>query len=176
EALEKSDAKRGKWDEVVRKTVAEAQAAEGTFKAQLLVSAADTAYRFGRPELARFKDKSAKRKRAELIEQILVTLKDALALDAKNRRAAMLLERVYREEGRLDDLAKALEQFATDATAKEEKTAGFVRLARVFKKMKAPERVAAAYERVIDLQPGNAEATSWLVDFFTEKEMWDHLV
>src|SRR5207302_8190584 len=104
-------------------------------------------------------------------------LEESLKVDPKNRRAGALLERIYRESQRWEELAKLLELVATESTAKDEKTAGFLRLARVLaKKIKSPERATAAYDGVLDLSPGNEEATSFLVDFFTEREMWDHLV
>lgn len=177
EAIERSEAKRGKWTELVERYVSEAkQAGEPSFKSSLLVSAAEVAYRYGRPALSG-DDKSSKKKLAALGEEIVGGLREALEIDPKNRRAPHLLEHVYRAEGRWEELAALLEKVATDATAKDEKIAGFVRLARVLeKKLKAPERAVAAYERVIDLSPGHSEATSRLVEFFSEREMWDHLV
>src|SRR5262249_30067294 len=175
EALERSDSRRDKWATRVSRYAEEAKTAEGSFRSSLLVSAAETAYRYGRPALEG--EKKKKKELAALVEQIIDGLKEATFVDPKNRRASLLLERVYREEQRWDDLVGVLEQLATEATAKEEKVAGFVRLARVLKKkIGSPERAAAAYERVIDLSPGHPEATSALVDFFTERQMWDHLV
>ncbi len=176
EALERSDAKRSKWNNLVVRYVEEAGAAgEPTFKSSLLVSAAEVAYRYGRAAVAG--EKGAKKKLAALNQEIVSRLKEALDIDPKSRRAGALLERIYREAERWDDLASLLERVATEASAKEEKTAGFVRLARVLtKKLGSPERAVAAYERVLDLSPGQSEAVSFLVDFFTAKEMWDHLV
>ena len=89
----------------------------------------------------------------------------------------MLLERLLRDDGRWDDVAEALERFASEATQKDEKIAGWLRLARTFaKKLKSADRAAAAYERVLDVAPGNAEAASFLSDHFTSREMWEHLV
>ena len=178
EAIEKSEAKRGKWADLVDRYVTEAKdTSEVSFKSSLLVSAAEVAYRYGRPALAQSKEKGIKKKVDALVGDIIDGLKEAVSIDPKNRRASMLLERVYREEGRWEALAATLEEFATEASAKEEKVAGFIRLARVLKKkLNAPERAVAAYERVIDLSPGHQEATSGLVEFFSEREMYDHLV
>ncbi len=175
DALERSDARTTKWPELVKRYVQEAKAAgEGSFRSSLLVSAAETAFRYGRPALG---SEKKKKQLASLIEQIIGGLKEAIEIDPKNRRAAILLERVYHDEERWEDLATTLERLATEASVKEEKIAGFVRLARVLKKkLSAPDRAAAAYERVVDLSPGHPEATSALVDFFTDREMWEHLV
>jgi tetratricopeptide (TPR) repeat protein len=180
DAIEESAAKRARWADLVSRYVQEAKAAgEGAFKSSLLVSAAETAYRYGRPELeaqGRASGDGAE-KLAALTEEIVLGLREAIEIDPKNKKAAALLERVYREAGRDEDLARIAEQIATDATSKDEKIAGFVRLARVYgKRLKSKERAVAAYERVLDLSPGHPEATGALVDFFTEKEMWDHLV
>jgi tetratricopeptide (TPR) repeat protein len=176
EALERTRAKRAKWNDLVARYVQEANGAgEARLKASLLVSAAETAYRYGRAALA--SEKGAKKKLAALQSETITRLEEALKIDAKNKRAGALLERIYREAGKWEEVAAILETVSTESTVKDDKTAGFLRLARVLaKKIKSPERALAAYERVVDLAPGNPEATSFLVDFFTEREMWDHLV
>jgi tetratricopeptide (TPR) repeat protein len=180
EAIEKSAAKRARWADLVSRYVQEAKGAgEGAFKSSLLVSAAETAYRYGRPALeAQAKESGQGDEKVELlVDEIILGLQEAIEVDPKNKKAAALLERVYRDAGRDEDLARIAERIATDATSKDEKVAGFVRLARVYaKRLKSKERAVAAYERVLDLAPGHPEATGALVDFFTEKAMWDHLI
>jgi tetratricopeptide (TPR) repeat protein len=172
EALERAAAKRTKWRDVLDRYIQEARTAgDPPFRSSLLVSSAEVIYRHGRDATEN------EGEREVLTERIVTLLREALSLDAKNRRAELLFERVLREERRFDELAEALERFATEATHKEEKIAGFVRLARALaKKMKSPERAVAAYERVLDLAPGHSEASSFLADFFTSNEMWEHLV
>ena len=167
EALERADARRGKWRDLVQRYVQEAEgAAEGTFRSSLLVSAAETAYRFGRGGGG-----------PEAVEPIIALLRQALTLDPKNRRAELLLERVLRDGEHWEDLATLIEHFAEEGSQKEEKIAAWLRLARVFKrKIRVPGRAAAAYEHVLDLAPGHPEATSFLADHFTSQEMWEHLV
>jgi tetratricopeptide (TPR) repeat protein len=180
EALEKSQAKRGKWAELVTKYVEEARATEDSaFKSSLLMSAAEAAYRYGRPSIRAHAKDSAKKakKHVALTEEIIGGLKEAIEIDAANRRALAILERMYREEEKHEELAAVVEQLATYAPSKEETISAFLKLARVYaKKLGSKERAAAAYERVIDLSPGHPEATSALVDFFTARELWDHLV
>jgi tetratricopeptide (TPR) repeat protein len=167
EAIERADARRGKWRDLVDRYVQEAEgAAEGTFRSSLLVSAAETAYRFGRGAGG-----------PEAVERIVALLRQALTLDPKNRRAELLIERVLRDAGQWEDLATVLEHFAEEGSQKEEKLAAWLRLARVFKKkIGVAGRAAAAYEHVLDLVPGHPEATSFLADHFTSNEMWEHLV
>lgn len=167
EAKERSHAKRAKWRELVDRYLQEAShTADSAFRSSLLVGAAEATYRFGRQDAGK-----------ESIERIVQLLRDALQLDSKNRRGEMLLERVLRDEGRWDEVARALERFATDVPQRDEKISAWVRLARVFrKKLESRERAAAAYERVLDLAPGHSEASSFLSDYFTSSQMWDHLI
>ncbi len=165
EARERSEAKRVKWQELVERYSHEAaHTGDPAFRSSLLVSAAETIFRYGR---------ASEGSNAKLV----TLLRDALGLDAKNRRAQMLLERVLREDGRWDELVQALERFATETTHKDEKIAAWLRLARAFaKKLGSRDRAAAAYERVIDLSPGQPEAVNFLADHFTSQSQWEHLV
>jgi len=163
EAIERSEAKRGKWRDLVERYVQEAQGGgDAAFRCSLLVSAAEVTYRFGSE-----KD----RKRVEPL------LKEALELDGRNRRGQLLLERILRSEERWEDLVRVLTHFAAESTQKDEKVAALLRLARLQrKKLNAPDRAATTYEGVLDMVPGHAEATSFLSDHFTSHEMWEHLV
>jgi tetratricopeptide (TPR) repeat protein len=166
DGLERSTAKRAKWRDLLERYVQEAHSGDPGFRSSLLVSAAEVVFRYGREG-----------GEGNSLERIVGLLRDALAIDAKSRRAEMLLERVLREAGRWDEVAQALERFASEATQKDEKVAGWLRLARTFaKKLKSPDRAAAAYERVLDVAPGQTEASSFLSDYFSSREMWEHLV
>ncbi|MBX3189348.1 MAG: tetratricopeptide repeat protein [Labilithrix sp.] len=199
EAIERSEAKRSKWKDLAQRYFTESKSAgDASFKSSLLVSAAEIAYRYGLPDLRdaapseedasappKSKRKGGKKNklkdpagaRRELLDKIIGLLADALELDPKNRRAALLRERLLRAEERWEDLVVALESFAAEVPAKDEKLAALIRLARVLKKkLGAPDRATGAYERVLDLSPGQSEAMGALVDHFTEREMWDHLV
>jgi len=166
EALERAAAKRAKWRDLFDRYVQEAHSGDPGFRSSLLVSAAEVVYRYGREGVGEGP-----------LERVVGLLREALAIDPKSRRAEMLLERVLREGGRWDEVAQALERFASEATAKDEKVAGWLRLARTFTtKLKSPDRAAAAYERVLDVAPGQSEAAAFLSDYFTSREMWEHLI
>src|ERR1700690_492915 len=169
EAIERSTAKRTKWRDLADRYVQEARLASAPlFRSSLLVVAAEVGYRFGRDEQNKLGGPQ--------VEQTLALLDDALTLDPKSGRAEMLLERVLRREERWNELAEAIERFAGSAQ-REEKVGGWVRLARVLaKKLKSPERAAAAYERALDVAPGHPEASTFLADLFNANQMWDHLV
>jgi tetratricopeptide (TPR) repeat protein len=167
EAAERSEAKRAKWAELVERYVQEvARAADPAFKSSLLVRAAEVLSRYGRGD-----------PKGNAVERGVELLREALLLQPHNLRAEILLERVLRDASRWDDLARAIESFATESKQKDEKVAAWVRLARTLaKRLDSSERAAAAYERVIDLAPGQPQATGFLVDHFTSHKMWEHLV
>ena len=90
EAIEKAEAKRSKWADLVKRYVDEAEtASEVGFKSSLLVSAAEFGYRFGRAALAG--EKGSKKKISALMGEITSRLEESLRVDPKNRRAANLL-------------------------------------------------------------------------------------
>ncbi|MCL2725127.1 MAG: tetratricopeptide repeat protein [Polyangiaceae bacterium] len=198
-AIDRSNATRGKWREVVARYVAEAEATSDTsFRSSLLASAAEIAYRFGRPvakdapsdaDAAKKNARSKKSKKAKarskdkgedrraFVDDVVARANAAIAIDPQNQRAVTLLERVLYEEERWEDLAKVLTDFAETTSDKDDGLAALVRLSRVLrKKLGADERAIAAYERILHLSPGHAEATRGLVDIFTERGMWDYLV
>ncbi|MDB4998362.1 MAG: domain protein putative component of TonB system, partial [Myxococcaceae bacterium] len=178
ESIEKAQGKRGKWLELTKRYIEESKSAgEPSFKSSLLVSAAEVAYRYGRPAFSAPGEKNSKKKLDALNKQIVEGLSRALEVDPKNRRAALLLERVHRGLGNNEAAAKVIEHLAGETNAKDEKIAAYIRLARVSKRdLDDNARAMRAYEQVIDLSPGHPEATSALVEHFSEKEDWDHLV
>ena len=176
EFIETSDAKRAKWTDIVAKYVDEAkQASDATFKASMLVGAAEVAYRYGRPQLSSGKKK---KQLPALIDEVVSGLREAVAIDPKGTRALHVIERVLRAEGALGRAcAVLLEQRAESVASKDDRAAGLLRLERVLqRKLNAQERAQDVYAMVLDIQPGNREATSALVDVFTAREMWEHLV
>jgi len=165
EALERSESKRKKWKELVQRYLEEAaQATDAAFKSSLLMSASEVAYRYG--------ERSKK-----TLGEIAARLEEALKLDPKNGRVANLLERIYRSQENWQKVARLLETRASDAPTKEERALTLNRFGRVLsRKLEADDRAVAAYVRVLDVWPGNAEAMSFLSEHFSKTEQWDHLV
>ncbi len=166
EAIDRIGAKRAKWRELFERYVQEAETTgDSSFRSSLLVSAAETVYRYGRDG------------GPDPLKQIIDLLRDALSVDPKNRRAQTLLERLLTLAGRWDDLAAVLERFGEAAASPDDKLAAWLRLARVLaNKLGAPDRAATAYERVLELAPGQAEASTFLAGLYNSRESWDHLV
>jgi len=165
EAILRSEGKQKKWKDLVERYLEEAeQTTDDTFKSSLLMSASEVAYRYGE------RNKKA-------LNEIAGRLESALKLDAKNLRVGALLERIYRRQENWQKLARVLDARGGDAPGKEERAASLLRLGRVAqRKLEDEDRATAAYERVLDLWPGNQEAMSFLSEHFSKTEQWDHLV
>jgi len=165
EALERAENKRKKWQELVAHYLKEAeQTSDAAFKSSLVTSAGEVAYRYG------------PRKRDPLAA-IAERFGMALELDPKNIRAANLLEHVWAYDENWEKVALLLEIRATNTPAKEERALILNRLGRVlYRRLDQEEKAVAAYERVLDLWPGNSEAMSFLSEHFSRREKWDQLV
>ncbi len=165
EAIERAETKRKKWQELVSHYLKEAeQTSDAAFKSSLLTSAGEVAYRYG------------PRKR-EPLANIAERFGMALELDPKNIRAANLLEHVWSYDENWEKVALLLEIRATNTHTKEERALILNRLGRVlFRRLDQEEKAVAAYERVLDLWPGNSEAMSFLSEHFSRREKWDQLV
>ncbi|HQP37764.1 MAG TPA: hypothetical protein PLI95_21420, partial [Polyangiaceae bacterium] len=164
EALERSEDQAAEWRAIADRNLAEARKEEGgELKSSMLATAAEVIYRYGRSD--------------DTLAEIVEVLEEALRLDPRNRRAAILLERIYRDRGAWEDVARVLEIMATDLPSRDERFAALIRLARVVvRRLGNDARGAAAYERALDLAPGYAEAMGFLSDFFGRNERWEHLV
>ncbi|MEP7125968.1 MAG: hypothetical protein ABJE95_33860, partial [Byssovorax sp.] len=162
EAIENDAAKREKWRDLVARYTAEGEAGEAAFRSSLYASAADVGYRYGGVEA-----------RAQVIEHA----EKALALDPKNRRAAVLAELAYARGEDWAGVARVQTLLRNDATAKEDRLAAGLRLGRTAsKKLNDPALAMDAYQQVLDLVPGQPDALSYLAEAYSASEQWDHLV
>jgi len=165
EALERGESRRKKWRELVTRYLDEAsQTTDQAFKSSLLMSAAEVAYRYGG------------RTEEDIVEQV-ARLEESLKLDRKDARAAALLEVIYRTEEAWLPLSRVLELRATESPARDERAASLIRLARLLsRKLTDDVHAASAYERLLELWPGNAEAMSFLSEHYSNTERWEQLV
>lgn len=164
EALERSEDLRTRWRAVADSKVADAAAVEDpSIRSSMLSWAAEIMFRFGKSEVP--------------VEELLTLLRKALELDPSNRRAGLLLERLLRQQGDWEEACKVLEVLAVESAAREERFAAWIRLARVVvHELHSEPRGVAAYERALELVPGYPEAMTFLSDFFSRHEKWEHLI
>jgi predicted O-linked N-acetylglucosamine transferase (SPINDLY family) len=162
---------RAGWADIAKKDLEESKTASAaSFQSALLVSASEHLWRYGRGGTG-----AAKKKAATRIAAVEGFLERAVTLDPKNRRGALLLERVLLGKGDWKAIAHLLERVIPDLP-REQRVTELLRLARLYKrKLELPEKAAETYASVIDLAPGQQEATSALVDHFTTTERWDEL-
>jgi len=163
EALESDATKRERWTEIVDRYVAESENADGpAFKSSLLASAADVALRYGKGEAR------------DRIDELIGL---SLALDPKNHRAAQLLELASLQVEDWDGVCRALTIGLREGATKDDRIAAGLKLGRVAaQKLEDKDRARDAYAHVLDLQPGQSEALSYLAEQFSTNEQWDELV
>ncbi|MCB9619521.1 MAG: hypothetical protein H6724_08740 [Sandaracinus sp.] len=101
----------------------------------------------------------------------------ALKADPSSVRAARLYSVTLKARSKWSDAAKTLRTTADVARNRDEKLNLYVEAARLFAtKCEDEENASACFERVLDLSPGHEGALRFLVDYFTRREEWDHLV
>ncbi len=163
EALKRLEQADTSWKKFAKRFVEEAEsAADLSLKTSLLLRAASLAWEHRR----KAKAKDADRLFAEVLE-----------IDKGNLRAIVLYEHTLREREEWNELGQFLMSSAEVVHDKQAAHNLYLRAARVFaRKLHDKERAGVAYERVLEGEPGNAEAMLYLTDRFTESERWDDLV
>lgn len=163
EAIENDASKREKWRDLVARYVSEADsAADDAFRSVLHASAADVAYRYGRPDAA---------------DDVVKHVEEALRLDRKNRRAAALAEIVYTDAKDWQSVARIQALVLAEGQLKEDRIAAGLRAGRTAsKRLHDPARAVASYQQVLDMVPGQPEAMSFLAEAYSASGDWDHLV
>ena len=163
EAIEQVELSQSKWKELAKRFVEEADAAsDPTLKTSLLTRAASLIWQYKK----RGKDKE--------VDQLF---RAALETDPASTRTARLYAETLRQRERWDELAEVLLSAAQHARSRDDKLNLYVQAARTLnRRLDDRARAAECYQRVLDFQPGHEEALRFLVDYYTEREDWDHLV
>ena len=171
EAIERADAKRAKWRDLVERYLQEAQGATRPGVPQLAAR-----QRRGGDLPLRYEDGDGD----PSVERIVALLREALILDPKNRRAEMLLERLLREQRALGGSGaghRALRAARRRRRTRRSRRGCASRASATKKPQDAGRRAVEAYEHVLDLVPRRTRRRRrFLADHFTSREMWEHLV
>jgi tetratricopeptide (TPR) repeat protein len=156
--------RRARYAELRESYLSEADAAsDDVYKSSMLMRAAEMDVRFGSDAAA--------------IEAAIDRLEQAVRLDPTNEGAGRLLEHVYRQRGRHEDLAGVLERLSDRGETAASRVSAGVRLARVYaQNLGDNERAARAYDRVLRDAPEHAEAKAYLSDLYSGAERWSDLV
>ncbi|MCA9582680.1 MAG: tetratricopeptide repeat protein, partial [Myxococcales bacterium] len=154
-----------RWSAIAERFEAEAaEALEGNLRASLLARAAGLIAQYG--EATEGRD-----------ARVDALFREALTIDPAAVHLARLYGEVLYRRGSLAELSEVLLAAAEHALSETDRTALFLHAGRLFaRRLDAPRRAAACYERVLDLSPGHGEALGFLVEFLTQEENWDRLV
>ncbi|MBI5515280.1 MAG: hypothetical protein HY909_15995, partial [Deltaproteobacteria bacterium] len=164
EARERLASRTARWKDLLGayRRHAENDSTDPALIASHLVSAAGI--------LLQYKGKGKEREADTVFEQ-------ALAVDPGNLRAVQLWERVLRRRGnRWDDLASHLEKSAEAVTDLDARVHLLYRAGRAHAARRSD--VASAervYRRVLELRPGDNDATRFVVAILQDRERWDDL-
>jgi len=163
--LAQVDEVQSQWNAIVDRFLDEAKgASDATLKTSLLTRAAGLVWQYE-------PDESTRNLRVDDL------FDEALTADPAATRTARLHAETLRVRRRHRDLAEVLVSAADAARNRDEKLHLFLRAARTFARVVGDDdRASSCFERVLDLAPGQDEALSFLVDYFTKAEQWDHLV
>ena len=163
-AIQESEGRRGRYLELVKSYLAEAEeATDDVYKSSMLMRASEMEVRYGGSAIN--------------LEQAIDRVEQAVRLDPTNARASRLLEHLYRRAERWEELARVLERLADRSEQPRERVAAGTRLARVYAQhLDDKERAARAYDRVLRDEPGSPEATEFLLEFYGSENRWVELV
>jgi tetratricopeptide (TPR) repeat protein len=163
EAVKRLAQSERSWRKFAKRFVEEAESASDlSLKVSLLVRAGALVWQY--------KKKGRDEETDELFKQ-------ALAVDPSNRRAILLYEHTLVERKRWEPLAELLLAASEAARDKADQVNFHTRAGRVFaQRLRDDQRAAACYERVLDLDHGNAEAMSFLSEHYGKQQRWDDLV
>lgn len=163
-ALEESRGKRDTWRQLVDTYLAEAEKApDDLYRSSMSMRAAEVELRFAAEQLDR--------------KRVLERLTEALKLDARNERAAEILELMHRRDGNYTAVAEVLETLLEGGESLATRVAAGVRAARVCEhRLHDLARTARFYRRVLTLAPTHPEALAFLSEHYAAEERWDELV
>lgn len=163
-ALAEQESRRQRHAELRASYLSEADgASDEAYKSAMLMRAAEMDVRFGSDQAA--------------FEAAVDRLEQAVRLDPTNEAASRLLEHLYRQKERYEDVAGVLERLADRGESAPARIAAGVRLARVYaQELGDTERAARAYNSVLRDGPDHAEAKEFLSDLYSSAERWSDLV
>ncbi len=162
--LEEQESRRARYTELRASYLSEAEgASDEAYKSAMLMRAAEMDVRFGSDDAA--------------FEAAVDRLEQAVRLDPTNEAASHLLEHLYRQKGRYEDVAGVLERLADRGETAVARISAGVRLARVYAQdLGDKERAARAYGGVLRDGPDHPEAKAFLSDLYSSSERWAELV
>jgi tetratricopeptide (TPR) repeat protein len=103
--------------------------------------------------------------------------RSAQSIDAANPRILDALEALFAQQGRWGEHVDSLEKRVALAEGRRAKVKALLDLAAMaHERLDDDERAVEAYERVLELDPENAEAQRALEELYAQKQQWEPLV
>ncbi len=151
------------WKDFAKRFVDEADVGtEPALKCALLVSAASLVWQY------------KKRGREKDADRLFLQALDA---EPGDPRATRLYVHTLGGREKWNDATNLLLESAEKTKRRDDRLSFFLQAARIAaRKLDQPDRAAAIYDQVVSLSPGHAEGMAYLVQHFTARESWDHLV
>ena len=152
---------RENWEKFVKKNLDEAEVSTNRgLTTHMYLSAAKLC--------ARYKPES---------DDVETYLRKALDADAKNREAAVQLERRLKRGERWQELAAFYDERVDVAASKDDRIQALIGLADLaMRHLEQPERAVEAMKKVVAADPGHPRALRVLADAYEQDENWSALV
>ncbi|MEM6962105.1 MAG: hypothetical protein AAF550_10250, partial [Myxococcota bacterium] len=165
DAIEHIDRASEKWRQIADRFRQEASSAsDASLKSSLLLRAASLVWQYETSEKDRDSESDA-------------LFAEARAADLSDTRASRLHVLTLRARGLWGECAKVLLSTAQTTRSRDEKRNCFVKAARIqIRHLEQEEQGARSYLQVLALLPSHEEALRYLVEYYTERELWDDLV
>jgi tetratricopeptide (TPR) repeat protein len=161
--LDEQVSRRSRYAELRQSYASEAEgASDEVYKSAMLMRTAELDVRFGGDTQ---------------FETAVDLLEQAVRLDPTSEATSRLLEHLYRQKERYEDVAGVLERLADRGESAPVRIAAGVRLARTYAhELGDKERAARAYNSVLRDGPDHTEAKQFLSDLYSSSERWADLV
>ncbi len=110
------------------------------------------------------------------VDQAAQAFTKVLAIDAGDAEALAALEQLFTRTQRWVDLIGVIERRIEQAADAADREGLYASMAQIYdQRLGRPEDAVAAYQKVLDLDPGSDRALRALDDLFTRQKLWDKL-
>jgi tetratricopeptide (TPR) repeat protein len=110
------------------------------------------------------------------VDQAAQAFTKVLAIDAGDAEALAALEQLFTRTQRWADLISVIERRIEQAADAGDRESLYASMAQIYdQRLSRPEDAVAAYQKVLDLDPGSDRALRALDDLFTRQKLWDKL-
>lgn len=156
--------KRAQWQSRAEQYLSEAEGTQDdVYKSSMLMRVAEMELRYGGDSMDP--------------DQVERRLHEACLLDPDNQGACEMYEYMCRRSEHFSALAEVLDTITAKASSAVTRVVYAGKLARIHAyRLKDNDRAAAAFQKLLEDQPADAEATRFLSEYHAERGAWQELV